>query len=179
MKKFLVLAVSLLVMISFFGCNHKIEKSGSIKACDGYFDVSAEDLLTKINANIKANDGKYPVLPDYSDQVKNGELTEYYSYFDQGACLLINENSQHKVVAAMILLNINKATEQGADYSGYYSTAVAYTINPNLEAKRFESIDVDNLAVHNIQSVSCGNFFCINIRENEVQQFMMYPLPNS
>ena len=179
MKKFLVLAVSLLVMISFYGCNHKIEKSGSIKACDGYFDVSAEDLLTKVNNRIKENNSDYPILPEYSQTEPFGDLTEYCSYFDSGGYLRVDENKAHKVVVATLLFDMNTGTEQGANFSGYYSGVVGYTINPNLEEKRFQSIDVGNLAVNNIQSIPCGNFFCVIVKEEGVQQFRMYPLTNS
>lgn len=179
MKRHTLLALFLLIIISLSGCNYKAQQDNEIRAENGYFDVSAEDLLTKVNNRIKENNSDYPILPEYSQTEPFGDLTEYCSYFDSGGYLRVDENKAHKVVVATLLFDMNTGTEQGANYSGYYSGVVGYTINPNLEEKRFQSIDVGNLAVNNIQSIPCGNFFCVIVKEEGVQQFRMYPLTNS
>lgn len=61
MKKIISILLLTVLIFSLTGCS---QKSAGIKACDGYFDISAEDLLTRVNTKIQGNNGKYPTLPD-------------------------------------------------------------------------------------------------------------------
>lgn len=174
MKKIIALVLSFVLLLVISGCSQPNKQSENIKAYDGYFDITAEEFLTQLNANIKTGNSEYPQLPKYSDKQKLGELTEYCSYFDNGAYLRVDENQSNKLVCITLLLDITKATEKGANYSGYYLAKVADTINPN--SNDFKSLKFGNLAVDNVQSTSNGNIYCVVVNENGVQQCRIYPL---